>query len=192
MNSMLANDATTETVEKRAPLPPLETWAGNDRMRHVPPVDWMIRKVDQDLRKRLAKLTTVFAGLASADPRHAAVESELRALCRSIECLADAAKPSRHTQGASDLPSRIDALLTHAVSSLRSLEPTSFGRRYPSHTGERSKSEPVYAALLTVITRVEHLVPLMRAIDAGIDERLLEGLVVLENPVDDRMLRPIA
>ena len=51
---------------------------------------------------------------------------------------------------------------------------------------------PLYAALLSVFCHIDRVITLARAIDPGIDERLLEGLVVLQNPVDDRMLRPIA
>src|SRR5947208_16353788 len=35
MNSMLATEPTGETEAKRTTLPPLETWANNERMRHV-------------------------------------------------------------------------------------------------------------------------------------------------------------
>ena len=193
MNSMLATEAAVTTEEKRPALPPLEAGSSNELMRHVPATAWMVRKLDSELRTRLEKLLAVYSGLAAADPRHASIDTELRALCKTLERLAESVKPGRHhTNGSSDLPSKITALLNHAISCLRSLESTAFGRRNPYHLFEKSKAECVYAALLSVICHVERIVPLVRAVDPSVDERLLAGLVTLSNPVDDRMLKPIA
>ena len=192
MNGILATEpAPAATDEKRSTLPPLETWAANERMRHVPTPEWMARKIETDLRRRVEILMPVFVSLPGADPRHAQFEADLRALCRSLERLADAAKPTARQNG-HDLPQRIDALLTVAATNVRSLETTPMGRRNPYHSFDRSKAEPLYAALLSVFCHIDRVITLARAIDPGIDERLLEGLVVLQNPVDDRMLRPIA
>src|SRR5207247_4843484 len=121
MNSMLATEPTAETEAKRTTLPPLETWANNERMRHVPNVDWMIRKIDSDFRKRIATLAASFANLTSADPHYAPIEKEFRALCKAIDRLTDAAKPTRHNGNGGDLSSRIDNALTQAAASLRSV-----------------------------------------------------------------------
>ena len=192
MNSILATEpATVATDEKRSTLPPLETWAGNERMRHVPSPEWMARKIETDLRKRIEKVMPVFVNLHGSDPRHASLEFEFRSLSRALERLADAAKPTARQNG-HDLPARIETLLTMAASNIHSLEPTAFGRRNPYHAFDRSKAEPLYAALLAVFCHIDRVIMLVRAIEPGIDERLLEGLVVLQNPVDERMLRPIA
>lgn len=166
---MLATEPTAATEEKRLTAPPLETWADNERMRHVPPLDWMIRKTDVDLRERIHKLAAVFASLPASDPRSSVIDSELRALGGAIDRLADVAKPSRYNANGGDLASRLDAALTHAVSCLRSLEPTPFGKRYPFHTGDRSKGEPVYSSLLAVMCHVDRIVPLVREIDPDVD-----------------------
>ncbi len=193
MNSILATEAATAAAEeKRNALPPLETQNDNERMRHVPSAEWMARKLETDIRKRIDNLIRVFADVPAADPRHAAYETELRALCKSLERLIDTAKLSTRHNGHGDLPSRIDTLLTQAAATLHSLESTPFGRRNPYHAFDRSKAEPVYAALLSVLCHADRVLTLARGIDPGIDERLLAGLVVLENPVDERMLRPIA
>lgn len=192
MNSILATEpATVATDETRKSLPPLETWAANERMRHVPTPEWMARKIESDLRKRVEKLLSVFVNIAVSDPRRASLEAEFRLLCRALERLADTAKPTARQNG-HDLPSRIDALLTMSAANIHSLESTPFGRRNPYNAFDRSKAEPLYAALLSVICHIDSVVRLVRAIDPGLDERLLEGLVVLQNPVDERMLRPIA
>ncbi len=193
MNSILATEpVTAATDEKRSTLPPLETWAANERMRHVPSPEWMARKIETDLRTRVQTLMPVFVSLPGSDPRHAPFEADLRALCKSLERLVDATKPTARQNGHQDLPARIDTLLTVAAANIHSLETTPHGRRFPYHSFDRSKAEPLYAALLSVFCRIDRVITLARAIDPGIDERLQEGLVVLQNPVDERMLRPIA
>lgn len=181
MNSMLA----TDNVPEKAPAHPLlETWGKNERMRHVPTIEWITRKLDADLRVRVDKVLSVYTALPADDPRHAALESDLRLLCRAIDRLADAARHSRgQSHAPNDLPSRMTWGINHAISCLNSIDPTLFGRRYPFQTHERSKGEPTYAALLVVIQSLERLLPLVRAIDPSIDERLLDGLVTLSEPL---------
>ena len=164
MNSTVA----TELTEKAATRPLLETWGKNERMRHVPPVEWMIEKLDRDLRRRVAILCS------SAAPNEQ-VDAELKSLCRAIDRLADAAKYSRASNHIpSEIGPRIDFAITHAVSSLGSLDASLFGRRYPFHSFERSKAEAIYGALLIVIDHVHRLTPMIRAIAPGVDEKLLE------------------
>lgn len=146
-------------------------------MRHIPTADWMARKLDNDLRRRIDKLVSSFASVAPSDARHASTEAEFRGLCKALERLCEAARPSTRHNGNNhhDLASRIETLLANGVAALRALEPTSFGRRNPYHAFDRSKAEPVYAALLAVIARVERVITIVRTIDPGIDERLLEN-----------------
>ncbi len=173
MNSMLATEPTAAPEAKRA-LAPLESWTENERMRHVPPLDWMIRKLDGDLRSRIAKMTAPFTSLATADPHYPAIETELRALCNAIDRVATTAGGRKPNDPAgTPLPARIESAITAAAAALRGLETTAFGRRAPYHVFERSKSESVYGALLSVIAHTDRLVPLVRAIDADIDEKLL-------------------
>lgn len=178
MNSTLA----TESPERTPARSLLETWGKNDRMRHVPPIAWMIEKVDVDLRRRIEKLGDA--------PSHETIEAELRALCRAIDRLADAAKFSRTNASYSgnDTRARLSASINNAVSSLTTLDANLFGRRYPFQTFERSKAEPLYGALLVVIEHVRRLTTLVRSVDAGIDERLLEGLVVLREPLREQAI----
>ena len=170
----------------------LETWGQNERMRHVPPIGWIVEKLDGDVRRAIGKFRAPYASLPADDPRHGPLEGELRALCRAIERLAEAAKHTRTNGTPSEVGARIGWAIDHALSSLRSLDANLFGRRYPVQTHERSKAEPVYAALLVVIQHLQRLRPLVLEIDPDLDERLLEGLVRLEVPVDDRMRQPMA
>ena len=115
--------------------------------------------------------------------REPSLENELRALCRAIDRLADAARHTRNNHPPHDLGDRIVWGLNQAVSSLNSLDPHLIGRRFPFHTGERSKAEPIYGALLVVIQHVERVLTLVRTIDRNVDEHLLDGLVKLETPL---------
>jgi hypothetical protein len=136
-------------------------------MRHIPPVEWIVNKLDRDLRRRINILLSV--------PLNEATEAEAKTLCRAIDRLADAAKYSRAAvQPPQEMAARIDFAITHAVSSLNSLDANLFGRRYPFQTHERSKGELVYGALLVVIDRVHRLTQMVRALDRSIDEKLFE------------------
>ena len=146
----------------------------------------------REVRRTIGKLRAPYASLPADDPRHAPLESEFRALCRAIDRLADAAKHARTNSAPAELGARLGWAIDHAVSCLRSLDANLFGRRYPVQTHERSKAEPVYAALLVVIQHLGRLRLLVLEIDPGLDERLLEGMVRLEMPVDDRMRQPMA
>ena len=179
MNSMLATDAEEAAAGRSS----LETWARNEPMRHVPSAEWMVWKLDQDLRRRIEILFTPYSHLPSDDPRRTPLENEFRGLCRAIDRLADAARHTRVNHPPHDLGDRIAWGLNQAVSSLNSLDPHLLGRRFPFHTGERSKGEPIYGALLVVIQHVERVLTLVRTIDRNVDEHLLDGLVKLETPL---------
>jgi hypothetical protein len=179
MNSMLATDAEEAAAGRSS----LESWAKNEPMRHVPSAEWMSWKVDQDLRRRIDILFSSFEGLPFDDPRRQTIENEFRALCRSIDRLADAARHTRNNHPPHDLADRIAWGLNQAVSSLNSLDPHLIGRRYPFHTGERSKAEPIYGSLLAVIQHIDRVLTLIRTTDRNVDEHLLDGLVQLETPL---------
>src|SRR5258706_6940739 len=111
MNSMLATDAEEAAAGRSS----LETWAKNEHMRHVPSAEWMSWKVDQDLRRRIDILFSSYANLAGDDPRHSPQETELRALCRAIDRLSDAARHTRTNHPPHDLGDRIAWSLNQAV-----------------------------------------------------------------------------
>ena len=181
MNSTLATEPTEKVPAKSL----LETWGKNERMRHVPPLGWITEKLDVDLRRRLDKLCASFGSQPSSE----AVDIQLRGVCRAIDRLADAAKFSRSaTHAPTEIGARINWAINHAVSALGSLDANLFGRRYPFQTLERSKGETLYGALLVVIDHVHRLTALARAIDPRIDERLLEGLVVLQEPLREQRM----
>lgn len=173
----------TEATEKPATKPLLEVWGRNEVMRHVPSLEWLVYKLDHDLRRRVEKLWVSIAAIAHDDPRRAALDDHARALCRAIDRLAEVARHTRTNQPPNDLGDRLAWSINHAVSCLNSLDPALFGRRCPFHTFERSKAEPVYSATVGVIAHVRDLTALVRTIDPSLDERLLDGLVTLQEPL---------
>jgi hypothetical protein len=183
---MLATEDQTSPTEDRPDRTSLlEQWPQNERMRHIPSAAWMVQKLDGDLRRRIEKMWLPYSDLAASDPRHPALEAEFRALCRSIERVASVA---RHHHRApqhppNDLGSRINWTISQAVSCLHAADNDTFGKRIPFQTFERSNSEPLWAAMLGVIEHVQRLTPMIREIDPDIDERLYEGLVVLNEPL---------
>jgi len=186
--------STIETeTGKPAAQSQLETWAGNEPMRHIPALDWIVKKLDVELRRRIELAYESYRSLSFDHPQHAPIEHELRLICRAVERLGEAAKHLRHNgQPPNDLLNRVGWTINHTVQSLAAVDGNLFGRRYPVQTHERSKGEPVYGALLAVMHHVDRLVVLARTIDPGLDEKLLHGLVVQEHPVDEQTARPIA
>lgn len=191
-----ASDPAAPQPEQKAPQPEqkravalspplaLEVWAQNERMRHIPPVSWMIEKLDGDLRQRVEMEVSVFGSLATADPRYQPIEEALRGICNAFDDLGESA---RHARGPlhppAEIAHRIPWSITTALSALRNVDASMFGRRQPFNTFERSPAEALYAALLVVIQQIERVVPLIREIDPAIDERLNASLVRLEEPM---------
>lgn len=182
---MLATEEeSSPTAARAAALPPLETHAHNERMRHIPSIPWMIQKLDGDIRRKVERLWLPYSDLAASDPRHPVIEAELRALVRSLERVCHVAR--RHHANLhppAELGSRLNWTISQAISSLTSADNDTAGKRFPSHTGERSNSEPLWAAMLSVIQHVHNLIPLVREIEPDIDERMYEGLVQLTEPL---------
>jgi hypothetical protein len=182
--SMLATEEPSSPVPGNARTSLLETHADNERMRHIPAVEWMVQKLDTDVRRRIEKLWLPYSDLAANDPRHPALEAGFRALCRAIERVSLIARHHRgNPHPPNDLGSRIGWTINQAVANLNAAEPQTFARRFPFQTFERSNSEPLWAAMLSVIQQVQKLVPLVREIEPDIDEQLYDGLVQLTEPM---------
>lgn len=173
----------TEATEKPATKLSLEVWGRNEVMRHVPSLEWLVRKLDHDLRHRIETLCASMAALPHDDPRRGAIDDHARALCRAIDRLAETARHTRAGQAPNDLADRLMWAVNHAAASLNSLDPALFGRRCPFHTFERSKAEPIYGAMVAVISHVRDLTTIVRTIDPDLDGRLLADLVTLERPL---------
>lgn len=171
-----------ETVPPaHSPVRLTETWGDNPRMRHIPSLEWLIDKLDRDLRERIE---IVLAPITDFTPQQrATLDDPLKALCISLERLADVARHSRGSHPPNDLLTHVTWSLNNAVSSVRTIDADLFGRRYPVQTHERSKSEPVYAAVLSVIAHLQALTERVREIDPQVDEKLYATLAKLEEPM---------
>jgi hypothetical protein len=162
----------------------LETHAHNERMRHIPSIPWMVRKLDEDVRRNVEKLWLPYNDLPASDPRHPALEAQFRALCKSLDRVAAIARHHRgHPHPPNDLGNRIPWAITQAVRDLGTADADTFGKRFPFQTFERSNAEPLWAALLAVLQHVRQLIDLVREIEPEIDERIYEGLVQLNEPL---------
>ena len=153
-------------------------------MRHIPPLEWIVQKIDSDLRRRIEKLWLPYSDLPASDPRHPRLEAEFRALCRSFDRVADLGRRHRGSHHPpNDLGSRIGWSISQAVTALQAVDPATFGKRIPFHAFERSTGEPLWAAVLAAIQHVQTLTGLVRDIEPEIDETLYEGLVQLREPL---------
>src|SRR5258708_35901038 len=103
MNSMLATDTpdAPEAVPASVAVTPLplEIHAQTERMRHIPSTEWMIRKLEGEVRKRIELMLEVRTNLPRDDPRPVDLEGALRRLCRSVDPLAEAARHGRSNHG---------------------------------------------------------------------------------------------
>jgi hypothetical protein len=186
MNSVLA----TETAPQPATRSLLETWGKNERMRHIPPVDWMVHRVDVEIRRVAETLWASFAALA---PEDASIEEAFRTFCRAVDRICEIARHGRNNvHPPAELGQRIGWGLNQAAGSLRALDANLIGRRFPFQTFERSKAEPLYAAILVTMSSLDRIARLLRDRDPDLDEHLLEGLVTLEHPLNDQVRVPIA
>lgn len=162
----------------------LESHAHNERMRHIPSIPWMVRKLEEDVRRNVEKLWLPYADLPASDPRHPALEAAFRALCKSLDRVATIARHHRgHPHPPNDLGSRLPWAISQTVRDLTAADGDTFGKRYPFQTFERSNAEPLWAALLAVLQHVRRLIELVREIEPEIDERIYEGLVQLNEPL---------
>jgi hypothetical protein len=173
---MTVTEATTEQPPQKPSLQ--ETWGENEVMRHVPPIEWMIHKLDADVRRRIDLLWAPVSTMPNSDPRWPSVERAFRAFCRALDHLADVAKHIRNSHAPNDLAMHIPWALNHAASCLRTVDARTYGRRFPVQTHERSKAEPLYAALLVVLQDLQRIANLVREIDPGVAEQLLEGVKI--------------
>ena len=181
---MLATEETTQPApEGESPSMALETHATNARMRHIPSAEAIASKLDSDVRYRAETLLSSIAGQTSTEPYAAEIQQQLRLLGRALDRVAEVARQHRgHPHPPQDLASHIRWSIDQTITALHAAE-ESFGRRFPFHTGERSSSEPLWGAFLKVLWHLQRLGDLVRTLDPSVDERLLEGLVKLNEPL---------
>ena len=168
-----------------------------ETMRHVPPIDYLIFKIDGEYREQVDKLYgAAFEAGKIVDPeKRGSIEAGFRSICRSLERLGEIA--SHHRAGAHHSPqevlrSRLDHAFLQAMKGLTTVKADDFGRRAPENQFEKSSSESLLFNVLATGAQIRKLIPLVAAANPDIYEMLLNRLVVKEHPIDDETLRPIA
>ena len=161
-------------------------------MRHVPPVEWTRGKLS-DYEARAGKLLGAVQQFSGSAPREAALrcETELLSLARSVERFTTVAGKSPHT-GGHDPKARVERAFHEAHAALRTADEARLTRRRHYTEVTRSPGELLWAALLVIGDHLTRATVAVSALDPDIYERLLEGLVVKEHPVNSETLQPIA
>ncbi len=147
----------------------LEQLTSNEEMRHVPPLEVLLRRVDDMLRRGIDE---ALASARSADQDTIRdVDVQLK---RASLCLARVAELARHHRGvtaAHPEPRPIIEALEGAVSSLRNAD-KNLRRRTPFHHFERSRGEMLYGSLLSAEQCVAKAIQRLSVADGEIHYRL--------------------
>ncbi|MFZ2491542.1 MAG: hypothetical protein WA208_08655, partial [Thermoanaerobaculia bacterium] len=69
----------TTTPDEAKPSSMLEIWSKNERMRHVPTIEWMMQKLDGDVRRRVQHILASFDSLPGDHERRGGIEAALLA-----------------------------------------------------------------------------------------------------------------
>jgi hypothetical protein len=166
-----------------------------ETMRHVPPLEYLIDKLDRDYRERADKLYWAVYESGREIPAEALKEIEkgFRQLCTALDHLARAARNGKgNGQAPEALRLRIDHCWSGASKALGSLDAKNFNRRTACNLFDRSMGETLFGCLTMVGDHLRRLVPLVAAVNPDIYEMLLDKLVVQEHPVNEETLKPIA
>jgi hypothetical protein len=162
-----------------------EQFSQTEEMRHVPPVSWLIDKLDHDVRSRIETLyTSCFESGRSLDsPTISELETRFRQIYRWLERMGEQARGRRGpTNHDFNLRSRVRAALAFAIESLATVDPVQFRRRNPPNLFERSRGECLYAAFLMVTCEIDRLITAAAAIDPDLHMKLIEPPYSLPPP----------
>jgi len=166
-----------------------------EEMRHVPPLAYLIHKLDRDYRERADKLYwAVYESGREINPESLKeIEKGFRGLCSALEHLGRAARRGRgNGQPPEALRLRLDHCWSGASKALSSLDAKDFTTRSACNLFDRSSGETLLGCLTLVGDKLRRLVPLVAAVNPDVYEMLLAKLVVQEHPVNEQTLKPIA
>lgn len=137
---------------------PIEQFGTTERMRHIPPVEDLIRRLDLEVRKTVRAIFE--RGTTEKPEISAGVDARLKRLCRSIERVVEIArhgKPMASPANA-DIRGKIESATANAVGALSTLDRVHFTERTPFNSFERSRGEMLHSAVLIVIRQTRELV----------------------------------
>ena len=166
---------------------------GQPAMRHVPPVEYLIFKVDVDYRSRIEKLLRAYeevCGRLDPEPRQA-LESGFTSLAVAIERLAELLRATR-TFHPDDIRGRIDTALANATHALLATSSDTFRNRAPLEQFERAVGEYALAAFLVIAVEVRSLSEAVGKVAPEVWEELLADTAAAELRAPREALQPIA
>lgn len=122
-------------------------------MRHVPPLDELIVRVDVRVRRIVDTLhACAFEGERGADPETLQeIQAQFERVIVWMDRLCDFARHSRRQpQRDGQLLSRLHHELDSAVAALRSLDAANFRRSASFHSFDKSNAESIYSTVLAL------------------------------------------
>lgn len=156
-------------------------------MRHVPPLEYIREKVDNELRIKVRILAE--GAFEGEYDRHLldAVEPQLKAICTALDRITECAAQTRApSHGSSSLAVRLQHAFTTAVDALARLDPAEFRKRPPLNSFTRSRGETIHAYLLMIIGHVRSLTDLIGRKRPDVLRQLIESFYpVIELPTPE-------
>jgi hypothetical protein len=163
---------------------PMEDTATTDQMRHIPSLETVIRKVDEEFRRQIDLYYQSAFGSAHDDRElEHEIESRLRTFTRSLIRLAAAAGRSITPQERDHLRVALETALNESVGALRSIDVNLYGRRQPFNRFERSRWERIFSGYLEANCRLAELLPLIEKLDADVRMKLMDQRSPREMPL---------
>ncbi|MEO8216032.1 MAG: hypothetical protein ABI718_03010 [Acidobacteriota bacterium] len=169
--------------------------AAHTRMRHVPPLSFVMDKIDNDYRRRALLLYDAVFERSGNQASEALdiIAAEFASLCRCIERIGELTRHGRLHHGPHETPrDRIQRAIEFAMDGLKGTDGENFGRRETIHSFDKSDGETIYAALLVVGFHLRQLTEKAAVFDPDIYADLMAHSVVQRHPVNEEVLKPIA
>lgn len=158
------------------PVSTLERIGETPELRHVPPREVVVRRLDVEFRRKLTILWDSVAALdqPSDTDLHAAFEDRVRYIIRWLDRLAHLARgPYNPPHG--NLREQLLAAVDGAVSAVNATDANAFRRRTPFHLFDRSRGELIYGAFVVIESAIASLTEQLSRIDPSLYEKLLNG-----------------
>lgn len=157
----------------------IEDPATTDRMRHLPSLERVIEKVDQNFRQRADLCYQIAFGSAHEDRDvEREVEERLRRFIEALGDLSAAAGKRTGSHQQDHLRVALERVLDETVAALRNIDSESFARRQPYNRFPRSRWESIFSCYLRARWKLNDLLPLVDTLDPDSSMKLLE----LESP----------
>jgi antitoxin component HigA of HigAB toxin-antitoxin module len=167
----------------------LENRLQNEKMRHVPSIEFMLDRIEREYARQLRIVAEAIEEAFDA-PERAAAETELLAACRWMIRAAECATHSKlHPHPPAALHNAVAEYVRVTVEALQRIDGELFRRRMPYHRFERSEGEAVYLSFTAISFHLQRAIETVSRFDRAIYEKLFGvGLDRLR----PEMLQPIA